>query len=81
MAYEDPTIDFKGLTQAEYSLSCFLSGLKDEIKIPVKMLNPNNLQQAYALARMQDSYLNVSKGYRTYNIKPPLLPTPKYSTS
>ena len=28
----------------DYSLSCFLSGLKDEIRIPVRMLGPKSLQ-------------------------------------
>ena len=28
----------------EYSLRCFLSGLKDEIKIPLRMLGPKTLQ-------------------------------------
>ena len=61
----------------EYFLSCFLSGLKEEIKIPVKMIGPSSLQQAYALARMQESYLMATRNYRTYSNKPPLLPAPK----
>ena len=51
----------------EYSLSCFLSGLKDEIKIPVRMFAPRSLQQAYALARMQESYIAATKTQKTYS--------------
>ena len=36
----------------DYSLSFFIRGLKDEIKIPVRMFGPKNLQQAYTLARL-----------------------------
>jgi hypothetical protein len=32
-------------------LSCFLSGLKDEIRLPVRMLNPANLVAAFGLAQ------------------------------
>lgn len=41
----------KGLDEG-YKLSCFLSGLKDEIRLMVRMLNPNNIHAAYGLARM-----------------------------
>lgn len=30
----------------EYTVSCFLSGLKEEIQYPVRMFAPRNLQQA-----------------------------------
>lgn len=49
-----------------YKLSCYLSGLKDEIRLSIKTLNPTNLQRAYCLARMQEEYLMVGrKGLRT----------------
>ena len=51
----------------DYSLSCFISGLKDEIKIPVRMFGPKNLQQAYALARLQDSYISATEPQKTYS--------------
>ncbi|XP_041028991.1 uncharacterized protein LOC121268795 [Juglans microcarpa x Juglans regia] len=35
-----------------YKLSCFLSGLKDEIRLTVRMFNPNSLMEAYGLARI-----------------------------
>lgn len=31
-------------------LSCFLSGLKDEIRLPMRMFNPPTLSAAYGLA-------------------------------
>ena len=44
-----------------HKLSCFLSGLKDEVRLPVKMLNPNNLNEAFGLAKIQEEYLLSSK--------------------
>ena len=35
-----------------HKLSYFLSGLKDEVKLPVKMLNPKNLNEAFGLAKI-----------------------------
>lgn len=54
-----------------YKLSCFLSGLKDEIKLPVRMFNPPNLITAYGLAKIQEEYVLLNR-------KPNkgLLPTP-----
>jgi hypothetical protein len=48
----------KGLPD-KYKLSCFLSGLKDEIRLPLK-LSPLNLDRAFAMAQMQESVLNSS---------------------
>ena len=45
----------------KHKLSCFLSGLKDEIRLPVKMLNPPNLGVAFGLAKIQEEYLSASK--------------------
>ena len=42
-------------------LSCFLSGLKEKIRLPVKMFNPPNLGAAFELAKIQEEYLNASK--------------------
>ena len=44
-----------------HKLSCFLSGLKDEVRLPVKMLNPKNLNKAFGLAKIQEEYLLSSK--------------------
>lgn len=41
-----------GSLSENYKLSCFLSGLKDEIKLPVRMFNPPNLITAYGLAKI-----------------------------
>lgn len=55
----------RGLSE-KYKLSCFLSGLKDEIRLPVRMLDPLNLSAAYGLAKIQEEYVNNTKR----NIKP-----------
>ena len=34
-------------------LSMFLGGLRDDIRVPVRMFNPKTLNDAYTLARMQ----------------------------
>ena len=45
----------------KHKLSCFLSGLKEKIRLPVKMFNPPNLGAAFELAKIQEEYLNASK--------------------
>ncbi|XP_035551124.1 uncharacterized protein LOC118349695 [Juglans regia] len=54
--FEGLTNRLQGLSQS-HKLSCFLSGLKDEIRIPVRMLYPVNLNATYGLAKMQEEYL------------------------
>lgn len=49
-----------GLDEA-YKLSCYLSGLKNEIRLSIKMLNPNNIQRAFALANLEEECLVVGK--------------------
>ena len=44
-----------------HKLSCFLSGLKDEVRSSVKMLNPKNINEAFSLAKIQEEYLMSSK--------------------
>ncbi|XP_041016312.1 uncharacterized protein LOC121258850 [Juglans microcarpa x Juglans regia] len=44
-----------------YKLSCFLSGLKDEIRLTVRMFNPNSLMEAYGLARIQEEKVSLHK--------------------
>ena len=41
----------------QHKLSCFLSGLKDEVRLPVRMLNPSTLIAAFGLAKIQEEYL------------------------
>ena len=38
-----------------------MSGLQDEIRLPIRMLNPQNLSAAFGLAKIQEEYLVVSK--------------------
>ena len=52
----------------KHKLSCFLSGLKDEIRLPIKMLNPQSLSATFGLAKIQEEYLGASK--RNPNPKP-----------
>lgn len=33
-----------------YKLSCFMSGLRDEIRLTIRMFNPSNLSIAYYLS-------------------------------
>ena len=40
-----------GLSES-HKLSCFLSGLKDEIRLPVRMLVPKTLNEAFGLAKI-----------------------------
>jgi hypothetical protein len=61
-------------------LSCFLSGLKDEIRLPVSMFNPPTLLAAYGLAKVQEEHVLLGrKSYRSvFNSgvpKPGITPT------
>ena len=46
----------KGLSPL-HKLSYFLSGLKDKIRLPVRMLNPQSLNKAFGLAKIQEEYV------------------------
>ncbi|GKB36930.1 reverse transcriptase, partial [Tanacetum coccineum] len=61
------------LTESQ-AISCFLSGLQQDIGLLVKMFKPKTLYDAYQLTRMQETL-------RTMNTKmyTPILPTPKHS--
>lgn len=48
-----------------HKISCFLSGLKDEINLPICMLNPINLGVAFELAKIQEEYLLSAKKSET----------------
>ena len=66
-----------------HKLSCFLSGLKDEIRLPVRILVPKTLNEAFGLAKIQEEYVNSSrKGFRgvTNNGKASILGAPKLET-
>nr|CAD1839913.1 unnamed protein product [Ananas comosus var. bracteatus] len=64
----------------EYAISCFLSGLKDEIQIPVRMFQPRSLQRALSLAKLQELAVDSRNKFYKGGIKPmtgnlPTLPT------
>ena len=46
----------KGLSES-HKLSCFFSGLKDEIRLPMRMLVPKSLNDAFGLAKIQEEFL------------------------
>uniref|UniRef100_A0A2N9EWI0 Reverse transcriptase domain-containing protein n=1 Tax=Fagus sylvatica TaxID=28930 RepID=A0A2N9EWI0_FAGSY len=46
----------RNLSEA-HKLSCCVSRLKDDVRLPVKMQGPRNLGEAYALAKFQEEYL------------------------
>jgi hypothetical protein len=48
-----------------HKLNCFMSGLKDEVRLAIKMQGPRTLGEAYALAKIQEQYLaNVKRSTR-----------------
>ena len=72
----------KGLSPM-HKLSCFLSGLKDEIWLPVRMLTPQSLNAAYGLAKIQEEYLiNYKRSTKSQQEtgKPSILGSPKVNT-
>ncbi|KAA8540064.1 hypothetical protein F0562_026756 [Nyssa sinensis] len=50
----------KGLAEP-YKLSCFLSGLREDIRFMVCMLNPSNLTMAFGMAKMQEENVTAFK--------------------
>ena len=57
--FEASSNRIKGLFDSD-KLSCFLSDLKDDVRLPMKMLSPKNLNEAFGLAKIQEEYLNSS---------------------
>ena len=51
--FESLSHRIKGLSP-QHKLSCFLSELKDAIKLSVRMLNPSSLNVAFGLAKIQE---------------------------
>ncbi|XP_042950090.1 uncharacterized protein LOC122282205 [Carya illinoinensis] len=78
--FETLTNRLRGLSEA-YKLSCFVSGLRDDIRLTVKMFNPTNLISAFGLARIQEEKANLSKKYPrpslTYSPTPGILKNPQ----
>ena len=66
-----------------HKMSCFLSGLKDEMCLPVRMLNPQSLSAAFGLAKIQEEYLiscRRSSKIQQETRKPSILGLPKVNT-
>jgi hypothetical protein len=54
----------RNLSEA-HKLSCFMSGLRDDVRLAVKMQGPRTLGEAYALAKIQEEYLlTCRKSYK-----------------
>lgn len=51
---------FRGLSDS-HKLSCFFNELKDEIQLPIRMLNPLNLNAAFGLTKIQEEYLEYKE--------------------
>ena len=63
-----------------YKLSCFLSGLKDDIRLLVRMLVPKSLNDAFGLAKIQKEFLiSCRKSFKpiTNVSKPSILGLPR----
>jgi hypothetical protein len=50
----------RGLSEG-YKLSCFLSGLNEEIRLPVRLLASTSLLQAFVLAKIQEEYVATAR--------------------
>ncbi|KAJ0043687.1 hypothetical protein Pint_18479 [Pistacia integerrima] len=60
--FEALSSQLRGFSES-YKLSCFLSGLREDIRFMVRMLNPSNLHIVFGLAKMQEE--NVAALRRT----------------
>ena len=72
----------KGLSSS-HRLSCFLSGLKNEIRLPFRMLNPQLLKEAFGLSRIQEEYNWSCKKNSKIQLeqgKPSILDLPKVTS-
>ncbi|XP_070017004.1 uncharacterized protein [Nicotiana sylvestris] len=67
----------------EYSISCFLNGLKPEVKVQVRMLAPRTLMRAYSLAKLAEQSVKLQREHNQLMVRNsrPLLPTPSSSRS
>ena len=54
----------KGLLK-NHKMCCFLSGLKDIVRLAMKMFNAKSLNEAFGFAKIQEEYLISShRGYK-----------------
>ncbi|XP_019425117.1 PREDICTED: uncharacterized protein LOC109333995 [Lupinus angustifolius] len=62
----------------EYTLSCFLGGLKQDVQMMVRMFPPQLVRKAFALAKLYESANNHNPltQFPAKASKPPLLPKP-----
>nr|GFA80069.1 hypothetical protein [Tanacetum cinerariifolium] len=54
-----------------YAIKLFIGGLKDEIRLAVRMFNPNKVTNAYCLAKMEDATLAIPKNMYTSLLSTP----------
>jgi hypothetical protein len=54
--FDNLALKVQGLPES-HKLSYFLGGLKNEMRLPVRMFNPRSLIDAYSLARIQEECL------------------------
>lgn len=59
-AFETLSNRLRGLSEP-YKLSCFFSGLRDDIRLTVRIFNPYNLIQAFGLAKIQEEKSSFHK--------------------
>ncbi|XP_062173762.1 uncharacterized protein LOC133879249 [Alnus glutinosa] len=59
--FESLSNRLRGGVSYQNKISCFLSGLKDEIRLPVRMLNPDSLNTAFSLAKIQEEFMNSTR--------------------
>jgi hypothetical protein len=52
-----------------YKVSCFLSGLNEEIRLLVRLLAPTSLLQAFALAKIQEYVATARKTFKPYYMR------------
>ncbi|KAA8519441.1 hypothetical protein F0562_013684 [Nyssa sinensis] len=65
--FEELANKTNGLSE-EFFVSCFVSGLKDEIKAGVQMFRPRNVSQAMGLARLQEETIEaLAKKNKVYS--------------
>lgn len=67
----------------QHKFSCFLSGLKDEVRVPMRMLNSPTLIAAFGLAKIHEEYLlGCKKSYKIphEHVRPSLLGLSKVCT-
>lgn len=77
--FESLSNRLRGLSD-EYKLSCFLSGLREDIRLTIRMFNPTNILLAYSLAKLQEEDLiktkkTCQKHFLPFHSKPNSNPT------